>query len=262
MSAAAVENGSRVTPQQKQQFIEEGYFILENVIPQDHLELLRNAAQYSIDRINADMDRRGTDVIGLNHRDKRYFSSHVYRERPELRRFLFSDLMADICRNTLGPDALLFWEQYVIKCADKGMRFSWHQDSGYVHPKARPYLTCWIALDDVTLENGTVFLLPFSRSGIRTWVQHLTDPESNDLVGYFGSDRGIPVIAPAGSIACFSSYVFHSSGANLTNRMRRVYLAQYSSEVIMNEAGDKPFGAFEPFLKNGENVAETWAPFE
>ena len=71
--------------------------------------------------------------------------------------------MADVTRQLLGPDVWLFWEQYVIKGADKGgiTKFSWHQDSGYVHWKNKPYLTCWITLDDVTEENGTVYLLPF-----------------------------------------------------------------------------------------------------
>ena len=103
------------------------------VLSDDHLALLRREAQYSIERMDAQMDAAKTDVIGINHRGKRYFSSNVFIERPELRRFLFSDLMADVCRATLGDEAYLFWEQYVIKCADKGMKFAWHQDSGYVN---------------------------------------------------------------------------------------------------------------------------------
>lgn len=170
--------------------------------------------------------------------------------------FIFSELMAEICRATLGPEAYLFWNQYVVKCADKGMKFSWHQDSGYVHPYHKPYLTCWIALDDVTEENGTVYLLPYSRSGIRTWVQHVKDPATNDLVGYFGADKGIPVVCPAGSIACFTSYVFHSSGANLTSKMRRIFLSQYSSEIIRKENSNEPWGATEQFLKDGLRVRE------
>ena len=60
---------------------------------------------------------------------------------------------------------------------------------------------------------------------------------TNDQVCYFGSDPGMPVTAPAGSIVCFSSVVIHRSGANTTDRMRRVYLAQYSAEPILNEDG-------------------------
>jgi ectoine hydroxylase-related dioxygenase (phytanoyl-CoA dioxygenase family) len=254
----AAEPTVRINDQQKQQYKDEGYFILERVLPEEYLELLRGEANHAIDVVDREMDRLKTDVIGINHRGKRYFSCNVFRERKNLRKFLFSDLMADICRATLGPDVYLFWEQYVIKAADKGMKFSWHQDSGYVGPNHKPYLTCWIPLDDVSEENGTVYLLPFSHSGIRTWVKHERDPVSNDLVGYFGSQRGIPVVAPAGSIVCFTSYNFHSSGANMTNRMRRVYLAQYSGEIVLNDKGDI-WGNAEPFLKDGRNIAQMQA---
>jgi ectoine hydroxylase-related dioxygenase (phytanoyl-CoA dioxygenase family) len=239
----------------KQQFREEGYFILPNVLPKEHLELLRAECSGFIDRMNKEMDEKGTDVVGINHRNKRYFVNNCWQQRPVLGEFIYSRLMADICRATLGPDAFLFWNQYVVKCADQGMKFSWHQDSGYVqHPHHKPYLTCWITLDDVTEENGTVHLLPYSRSGIRTWVQHIPDPATNDMIGYFGSDRGIPIVAPAGSIACFSSLVFHSSGANLTKNMRRIFLAQYASEIIMTEDRSRPWGASEPFLRDNEQV--------
>jgi ectoine hydroxylase-related dioxygenase (phytanoyl-CoA dioxygenase family) len=48
-----------------------------------------------------------------------------------------------------------------VKAAEQGMPFSWHQDSGFIDHRHRPYLTCWIALDDMTEANGTVYLLPY-----------------------------------------------------------------------------------------------------
>ena len=46
------------TGAQKQQFNEEGYFILENAIPQHHLDLLRGECQTFIDQANAKMDAK------------------------------------------------------------------------------------------------------------------------------------------------------------------------------------------------------------
>ena len=156
-------------------------------------------------KADAEMDARGTDRLNINARGRRYFSNNVARERPELRSFLLSALMADICRATLGDTAYLFNEQYVIKCADRDTAFAWHQDSGYIHERHEPYLTCWIALDDVDESNGAVYLLPFSQVGIRTYVRHVKNPDVNDMVGYFGSAPGVAVEARTGSIVCFSS---------------------------------------------------------
>jgi len=57
------------------------------------------------------------------------------------------------------------------------------------------------------------------------------------MVGYFGDDPGVPALVEAGSIVCFSSTVFHRSGANTTDRLRRVYVAQYSPEPILDADG-------------------------
>jgi ectoine hydroxylase-related dioxygenase (phytanoyl-CoA dioxygenase family) len=107
----------------------------------------------------------------------------------------------------------------------------------------------------MTEANGTVYLLPYSRAGTRDVVKHARDEESNDLVGYFGNDPGAPVIVPAGSIACFSTTLFHRSGTNTTDRMRRVYVAQYSAEPILSEDGSRPRMLAEPLLVDGKRVS-------
>lgn len=59
--------------------------------------------------------------------------------------------MAEVAQAALGPDVYLFHEQWVVKGAEQGMQFAWHQDSGYVkwgdtQTKHQPYLTCWCTL--------------------------------------------------------------------------------------------------------------------
>jgi ectoine hydroxylase-related dioxygenase (phytanoyl-CoA dioxygenase family) len=256
MTATDVVRDGLVTPEMREQYETEGYFVLENVLTQEQLELLRGGAQYSIDKLDAAMDEAGVDSIGINHRGKRYFSNMIYQDRPELRRFLFSDTVRQILQATIGDDAYLFWEQYVIKAGDPDTAFSWHQDSGYVHEDHEPYVTIWIALDDVTEENGPVHLLPYPRSGVKSYVKHITDPRTGDRVCYFGSDPGVPMLAPAGSIVVFSSVVMHRSGPNLTDEHRRVYIAQYSQEVITaKDDAATPQGSFERFLDGGRVVA-------
>ena len=107
----------QISDQQKLQFKTDGYFVLENVIPDQFLNLLRSQCQRFIDQIDVEMDRQDTNVMGINHRNKRYFVSNCFRQQPKLRQFLFSELMAEICRATLGENVYLFWEQYVVKGA-------------------------------------------------------------------------------------------------------------------------------------------------
>ena len=248
------QQGFRVTASQREQYQEEGFFVLERILPPGALEVLRQECTELIKEQEAEMDRLGTDVLNLSRRNSRYFVFLAYKNRSQLGRFIFSDLMAELCRATIGGDAMLFWEQFVVKGIDKkGAEFPWHQDSGYVDHPHKPYVNCWIPLDDVNEQNGTIYVLSYSKVGTREKVEHKPVPNSNDRVGYFGSDPGIPVICPAGSIAVFSSTTFHRSGANYTTQMRRAYAIQYSPEPVL-EADGSLKGLAEPFLKSGQRI--------
>ncbi|MGC2403210.1 MAG: phytanoyl-CoA dioxygenase family protein [Acidobacteriaceae bacterium] len=248
-----------ISPSQQEQYRSEGYLILSGVIPQRELTMLREECAYYLGYYDALMDSKGVETENLSHRGKRYFINNRYRLSPRLWQFVFSDLMAQVAEATVGPTAYLFHEQWVVKGAEQGMKFSWHQDSGYVKwydptTSHRPYVTCWCTLDDVSEENGTVYLLPHSRAGTnRQIIDHVKESGTNDLIGYAGSDPGDPVIVPSGSIVAFDSFVFHRSGANRTENMRRIYLPQYSAAPILRPDG-KPWAMATPFLKEGKNV--------
>jgi ectoine hydroxylase-related dioxygenase (phytanoyl-CoA dioxygenase family) len=244
----------RFTPENVGQFRDEGFLVLESVLPGSELEALRGECRRFIDERDREMDRLGVDKLDLDRRGSRYFV-HAYGMSPAVERFLSSEFMVQIAQTALGDTVYLFNEQYVVKAAEQGMPFSWHQDSGFIDYPHRPYLTCWIALDDATEANGTVYLLPYSRAGTRDVIKHARDEESNDLVGYFGHDPGDPVMVPAGSIACFSSTLFHRSGPNTTDRVRRVYVAQYSAERILSEDGSHPLRLADPLLVEGKLVS-------
>ncbi len=253
-------------PEEKlRQFEIDGYCILENVVDTATLDSLREECAFFVAREDAKMDALGVDVLDITHRNKRYHASFCIRDRPELGRFAFGPIIEELCKKLVGPDAYLFYDQFVVKGAEAGMKLSWHQDSGYVNsvdgdPQHLPYITVWCPLDDVTEENGTVYVLPKHVYGNGEPVPHHFDRASNDWVGYNGPEKGVPVKVKAGSIAAFSSMTLHSSGANSTNRLRRVYLAQYSPEPVLTSDRSMLWGNALPFLKNNEVVVGSPMP--
>ena len=223
-----------ITDAHREQYQQEGYFIIENALPP---ALLRDMQAESL-RFKGLFDERmreaGAEVWDINHLDKRYFISLYHPQSRILQDYLFSELTAEICRATVGPEVFLFQEQFVIKGAEVGMTFSWHQDGGWFTPDCPPYVSLWVAVADMTEENGPIYVLPPSRLDRRGWVKHRLDPVTNDRIGYEGPDPGEPVFVPAGSIAVFSHQTLHRSGANTTKNLRRSYLAQYSCAPILN----------------------------
>ena len=244
-------SATHVSTEHAHRFREDGFFVLEGALLANDLETLRGECRRLVEEREREMECLGVDTIDLDHRGSRYFL-HAYGKSPAVEGFLRSKLMVDLARAALGDTVYLFNEQFVVKSAETGMTFSWHQDSGFIEYPHRPYLTCWIALDDMSEANGTVYLLPYKRAGTRDVVPHVRDETSNDLVGYFGDDPGDPVVVQAGSIACFSTTLFHRSGANTTDAIRRVYVAQYSAEPILSADGSRPRMLAEPLLMDGE----------
>ena len=262
---------SVVSDPDRRQFAEQGYIVLQSVIPPDVLTMLREECSYFLGYMDARMDAGLLPSGALSRRGRRYFVNNMYRYSRRLWRFLYGELMADVCRNTLGPDAYLFNEQWVVKGPEQGMKFAWHQDSGYVkavdpdteHP---PYLTCWCTLDEVGESNGTVYVLDHESAGTRgNVITHDRDPDTNDLIGYTGDNPGFAVDAPAGSVVAFTSYNLHRSGPNVSDMMRRVYLPQYVSAPMVHTRTGERFNLAVPFLKGGDIVyrhdddtAENW----
>jgi ectoine hydroxylase-related dioxygenase (phytanoyl-CoA dioxygenase family) len=249
-----------VSEQRSELYAKEGYMILEKVIPDETLQMMREECSYFLGYYDAELDLGGTETSAISHRGRRYFIANRYRLSNRIHQFLFGSLIAEVVKAALGDTVYLFNEQWVVKGPEKGMKFAWHQDSGYVKngdpmTKHKPYLTCWITLDDVNEENGTVFLLPHSRGGTsHTLAEHSQEEGTNDLIGYTGDDPGDPLIVPAGSVVGFTSYNFHRSGVNTSPNMRRVYLAQYSAEPILRADGSGNWGLAVPFLENGKIV--------
>jgi ectoine hydroxylase-related dioxygenase (phytanoyl-CoA dioxygenase family) len=251
---------------------EEGYVVLDGIVPPATIAMLREECRYFVGYTDGAMDARDESHHDITHRGRRYFIGNDYRRSDRVWRFLFSDYMATLVEQMVGPEAYLFNEQWVVKAPEVGMNFAWHQDSGYIRyhwPESphRPYLSCWCPLEDVNEDNGTIYVLPHCRAGTRDRVHdHVEDGGTHDLVGYTGTDPGIPIECSAGSVVAFSSLTMHRSGANRSAEHRQIYLAQYSAERILNPEGDL-WSQAVPFLHGGRNIydrgtdaAERWGP--
>lgn len=242
-----------VTDQHLEQFRTKGYFLLESVMTDGQLAGLRRVA----DELRRQMDEdRGKGVETISTRlstRNRYFLEGHYREYPEMFDFVHSDLLRDVLGSVLGENVYLFVEQFVIK-APGGDQLAWHQDSGYVPYEHPHWLSCWCTLDDVSDENGSLYVLPFDRLPTRDIVEHVFDSEGVDEVGDFGDDPGDPVTAPAGSVLVFPSTLPHRSVPNRTQGFRRCYLAQFSAKPILSEDGSHLRNLADPIILGGEPV--------
>jgi ectoine hydroxylase-related dioxygenase (phytanoyl-CoA dioxygenase family) len=98
--------------------------------------------------------------------------------------------------------------------------------------------------------------LPFTAvpESSRRILPHERDVESHDLIGWKADEAAVMLEVSAGSVVAFSSLLLHASGANHSPQLRRVYLAQYTPEVILNPGTRQLRRDAIPFLKDGKAV--------
>lgn len=108
---------------------------------------------------------------------------------------------------------------------------AWHQDEIYIPTRDRSLIGAWIAMDDATVENGCLWVLPGShRSG---YLYPQRDHNNNDEfdVGQesygFDDSPSVPVEVKAGAVVFFNGYLLHRSFRNRSHIYRRVLVNHY-----------------------------------
>ena len=224
-----------VNDAQRQQFREQGFFLLPNLFSAADIDALRGRIDRFAEAHEAQLKEAGQQ--GISRPKEISFTVHLADQDPEIMAFVRRPELVGLATSLIAPDISLYWDQSVYKRPEAKRDFPWHQDNGYTPIEPQEYLTCWLALDDATQENGCIWVLPGSHHG--GTVEHKDSPIGKQC--YFGDDPGTPVPLAKGSMVAFSSLLFHRSGPNTSAGTRKAYIMQYSSADARHGATGVPF---------------------
>lgn len=134
----------------------------------------------------------------------------------------------DIMESLIGPDIKLFRDQVLIKPAFRpGSAGAWHQDAYYWSIEPMNLVTCWLALDAATLENGCLCFIPGThREGLK---EHKRQDHYTEQVTDLDTSRMVVVPVPIGGCEFHHSLVLHGTGENNTPFRRRAIVMTYMS---------------------------------
>jgi len=159
---------------------------------------------------------------------------HPNKCSPVMHKYLGGESMAGTLSRIIGPNVKCMQSMLFIKAAGKPGQ-AWHQDEYYIPTRDRSLCGGWIALDNATIENGCLWVIPGSHKHGVLWPQHQQDDPRFDCAGEAGGypytdDDSIPVEVKAGSIVFFNGYLLHRSLPNKTQSgYRRVLVNHYMS---------------------------------
>ena len=224
--------------QKVNEFKSQGYLIFEDFVSSAVLSELKESLTSIFDEIDNDSNRLKQSYDNKHYGDiskeGRKFLKNQSSYYPSIQRYLKSKAIKEIVTKLLDGDAFIFNDQFVIKEPNTPSSFNWHQDSGYVNFDHKPYLTTWLALDDTHPLNGPLSIIPTNIETTSEVFTHQWSDKSKDLFIEVDESKAKELYVAEGTLVVFSSLTPHASGANQSSRTRTAYLAQYSSEPIID----------------------------
>ncbi|HYE04139.1 MAG TPA: phytanoyl-CoA dioxygenase family protein [Planctomycetota bacterium] len=150
--------------------------------------------------------RRARAVFHLCHRDA-WFMAHALR--PEI---------VDVVAALIGPAVTLYTDQTFVKGAYSGSEVAFHQDAAYWPFDPPAAVTCWLALDASTRENGCVRFVPGTHDSARPHAR-LAGPQALGVDPSW-AERAQPVELAPGDACFHHALAVHGSEANRSARSR------------------------------------------
>jgi phytanoyl-CoA hydroxylase len=142
--------------------------------------------------------------------------------------------IVDVLTELIGPNVKLVQSMLFIKSENMPGQ-AWHQDESHIPTRDRSLTGVWIALDDATVANGCLWVLPGShRRGVLYPVADTTDERFDGTPHAHGfphrMEDAVPVELPAGAAVVFDGHLLHRSLPNTAHGgMRRALVNHYMS---------------------------------
>jgi len=191
-----------------QQLNEQGFIIVENVLPK------------------ADVEEYKEEILALlgptgRHGFEGFKTQRVYSLLQKTLRcnpLVEHPFILGLVDQLLQPNYLLSQVVAINIMPGQDRQLIHHDDAFYLVPRPRPALSVaaiW-ALDDFTEENGSTVAIP----GSHKWGADRTPTKEEQ-------DNAVPVLMPAGSVVFFLGTLWHGGGANTSKTSRLGLTAQY-----------------------------------
>jgi len=164
----------------------------------------------------------------------RYLCIHFpHKLSPLLLGFGRLPAVVDALTDVIGPNVKMMQSMLFIKAPGKPGQ-AWHQDESHIPTRDRSLTAAWIALDDATLANGCLWVLPGShRYGVLYPVRDHHDQRFDPTPEAYGfgrsDDDAVAVDVAAGDAVIFDGYLLHRSFPNHHDGFRRALVYHYMS---------------------------------
>lgn len=188
-------------------------------------------------RFGIRLEPNADELDGVARRDKAWQLMNVAKADEVIAEATRRPDILGLVGELLQTEQVCFLQdQVLMKPAFHGSEVSWHQDSAYwtqVPPQVDPpaIVTCWVAIDNVTEDNGCVKMVPGSHKfGV---LPHARGGNNLLHVEGVNLNSAVPVVLPPGGVSFHHSCTVHGSAPNRTaNRRRGIALTYVRNDAV------------------------------
>jgi phytanoyl-CoA hydroxylase len=236
-----------------------GYLAVEKVLSADTIADLQRVTDEFIEKSREVTQH--TDVFDLE-------PGHT-PENPRLRRLknpilqhpLYRDVLCDtritdLVAQLIGPNLRQNGTKLNMKSAAFGSPVEWHQDWAFYPHTNDDLLAVGACMDDMTLENGCLMVIPGSHKGTLydhhqkgVFVGAVTDAR-------FQPENVVSLELKAGGITIHHARTLHASAPNRSGKPRRLLLLQYCAADAFPISGVTDLNKFNADMVRGEPTIE------
>ena len=247
-----------VDPAEIEFFQQNGYIQYHGFFSQAEIATLRQALD---DAVASRRERiRGAEKGGRHSEDyERVFNQMVnlWTDYPQAKEVAFDRRLGEYARQlSRCRHVRIYHDHAMIKPPGQvSKETNWHQDAPYWPMDPVGALSAWIALDDVSVENGCLQFVPGTHKHGRLEPISLTT-EGESVVERFkeqGYSAPEPVAMPmrAGGVTFHHGCTFHYAGPNRTDKPRRAFAIIFIPDYTSFTGGNDAAGAADEMEVGG-----------
>lgn len=232
----------QLTRAQRDQFWRDGVLTIESAVTSQELAALRETFLGWVDESRLHQNDYGETIDGRARFDLE--PGHT-ADTPALRRVqspeeiapAFASVMrnarmVDVVAELIGPAIKFHHGKVNSKLPGAATKIKFHQDFPFQPMTNDDLITALLFVDDVTLENGPLEVVPGSHKGPLYPLWHdgvFTGAVADEIVDAH-RDNIVHCTGPAGSACLMHSSLLHGSAPNLSDQPRTLYIATYYAE--------------------------------
>jgi hypothetical protein len=234
-----IELPAPLTQTQVRAYVDDGFVVVPNVITGDEID---EVVTDMIKLLRGGYDSPSLQPLPDSMSDEAVMNSFLgllqpHYVSPVIMRYVKHPLICGMLGQLVAAH-LPYWDGSV-KCM-QSMVFTkppnypgqaWHQDELYIPTRDHSLAGAWVALDDATVENGCLYVIPQSHRTGYLYPQHPHErlgewdfaPQSYG----FDDSAAVPVEVKAGDVIFFNGYLLHASFKNRSEIYRRALVNHY-----------------------------------